>query len=76
MHLMWLFVFQTQVGVTGTIYPQRPGQIECDVRTDIIIHLPPISIGGTLHLFVLFRCLGQFSIRWKILGAKGSVVVE
>lgn len=31
LHYGALFVFMLQVGVGPSVYPQRPGQIECDV---------------------------------------------
>lgn len=74
---MWWFVFQSQVGIAETIYPQRPGQIECDVSTslcsrDIIIFQQPISIRVALHVLLLLLALRKFSIKVKNVGGLGA----
>jgi len=62
------------VGIAETIYPQRPGQIECDVSKDlyyvlVIIFPRPMCIWNFLHVSIYL--LGHLVLNLKNAGGQG-----
>lgn len=65
------------MGIADTIYPKRPGQIECDVSKHLS-YVPDLSDFYSQYVFgMVCTChiylLNHLVLNYKMQGAKGSI---